>query len=101
MSFKSSIVSLYSDERGELSIKRVCGSICVATLCYIAIITTYNCSECPSMYLVESITVLALGCFGFTSLDKFNWFKNQASNTTQTAPAQPVPDPNATQVTQQ
>ena len=66
------INSMLSDERGSVSSKRVVGFICAITLC----VTMYHNSfseesVAPSTALVDAVALLAFGCLGLTSLDKF------------------------------
>lgn len=66
--------SLLSDERGSVSSKRVVGIMCAIFLC----ITMYKNSfsdenVSPSDTLVQSVALLAFGCLGLTSLDKFTF----------------------------
>jgi len=63
---------LFFDETGKLSMKRVCGLFCTVALC----VTMYHNSfspldQAPSNILVESVALLALGCLGLSSVDKF------------------------------
>jgi hypothetical protein len=70
--------SLFSDERGSISSKRIVGLLCSFILC----ITLYHNSfseknVAPSDILVESVALLAFGCLGLTSLDKFTFNKEK------------------------
>ena len=70
--------SMLSDERGSVSSKRVVGFICAITLC----ITMYHNSfsdesVAPSTALVDAVALLAFGCLGLTSIDKFSFKKNE------------------------
>jgi hypothetical protein len=63
---------LFFDETGKLSMKRVCGLFCTIALC----VTMYHNSfsplnQAPSNILVESVALLAFGCLGLSSVDKF------------------------------
>lgn len=63
---------LFFDETGKLSMKRVCGLFCTVALC----VTMYHNSfspldQAPSNILVESVALLAFGCLGLSSVDKF------------------------------
>lgn len=65
---------MVSDERGSVSSKRVVGFICAITLC----VTMYHNSfseqsVAPSDSLVNAVSLLAFGCLGLTSLDKFTF----------------------------
>jgi hypothetical protein len=66
----------FCDENGNLSMKRLCGLLCVIALC----VTMYHNSfsdehVAPSAILVESVALLAFGCLGLTSAEKI--FKKQ------------------------
>jgi hypothetical protein len=61
----------FTDENGSLSMKRLCGLLCVIALC----VTMYHNSfseehTAPSTILVESVALLAFGCLGLTSAEK-------------------------------
>jgi hypothetical protein len=61
----------FCDENGNLSMKRLCGLLCVIALC----VTMYHNSfseqhVAPSAILVESVALLAFGCLGLTSAEK-------------------------------
>jgi len=61
----------FTDESGSLSMKRLCGLLCVIALC----VTMYHNSfseehTAPSTILVESVALLAFGCLGLTSAEK-------------------------------
>lgn len=61
----------FQEDGGSLSMKRLCGLLCVLALC----ITMYHnqFSEqhfAPSTILVESVALLAFGCLGLTSVEK-------------------------------
>jgi hypothetical protein len=61
----------FNDEKGNLSMKRLCGLLCVIALC----VTMYHNSfseehTAPSVILVESVALLAFGCLGLTSAEK-------------------------------
>lgn len=78
--------SLLSDEKGQASSKRFVGIVCSISLC----ITMYHNSFsdekiAPSVPLVESVALLAFGCLGLSSIDKFTLRK-----TKQDEPQQPI-----------
>ena len=67
----SGVKSLFSDERGAISSKRVVGVVCALFLC----ITLYQNSFseehiAPSVPLVECVAALSAACLGLTSIDK-------------------------------
>jgi len=63
---------LFIDETGKLSMKRVCGLLCTIALCatmYHNQFTEANIA--PSETLVNAVALLAFGCLGLSSVDKF------------------------------
>lgn len=61
----------FTEDNGRLSMKRLCGLLCVLTLC----VTTYHNSfsdehTAPATILVESVALLAFGCLGLTTVEK-------------------------------
>lgn len=61
----------FCEDNGTLSMKRLCGLMCVLALC----VTMYHNSfsdekTAPSPVLVESVALLAFGCLGLTSAEK-------------------------------
>jgi hypothetical protein len=65
------MTQFFKDENGNLSMKRLCGLLCVIALC----VTMYHNSfseehTAPSAILVESVALLAFGCLGLTSAEK-------------------------------
>ena len=61
----------FNDENGNLSMKRLCGLLCVIALC----VTMYHNSfseehTAPSTILVESVALLAFCCLSLTSAEK-------------------------------
>jgi len=61
----------FQEDNGRFSMKRVCGLLCVITLC----VTVYHNSFseehiAPSSILEESVALLAFGCLGLTSVEK-------------------------------
>jgi hypothetical protein len=83
--FLSAIKSLFSDEHGTISMKRLCGLLCTIALC----VTMYHNSftkmdVAPSKELVDAVAMLAFGCLGLSSIDKI-WGKTPKSSPTNTA----------------
>lgn len=75
--FFAAIKSLFSDEHGVISMKRLCGLLCTLALT----ITLYQNSfseqhVAPSRELVDAVALLAFGCLGLSSVDKI-WGKKQ------------------------
>lgn len=61
----------FCEDNGRLSMKRLCGLLCVLSLC----VTMYHNSfstldRAPSAILVESVALLAFGCLGLTTVEK-------------------------------
>lgn len=61
----------FTEDNGRLSMKRLCGLLCVVSLC----VTMYHNSfsdehTAPATILVESVALLAFGCLGLTTLEK-------------------------------
>ena len=72
------MTQFFKDENGNLSMKRLCGLLCVIALC----VTMYHNSfseehTAPSTILVESVALLAFGCLGLTSAEKIFKKKNE------------------------
>jgi len=63
---------LLSDERGVVSSKRLVGIICAMVLCISLYNNAFTSADMqPSDSLVDAVALLAFGCLGLTSLDKF------------------------------
>lgn len=61
----------FTEDNGRLSMKRLCGLLCVISLC----VTMYHNSfsdehTAPATILVESVALLAFGCLGLTTAEK-------------------------------
>lgn len=83
MKFFNWIAGLFKDEKGNPSSKRFVGILCGISLC----ITMYHNSfspldQAPSESLVNAVAMLAFGCLGLASIDKFTAVKKD-SNTTE------------------
>lgn len=66
------IKGIFNDEKGNPSSKRVVGMGCAVALC----LTMYHNSfspegTTPSQHLVDAVALLAFGCLGLASVDKF------------------------------
>lgn len=66
----------FCEENGNLSMKRLCGLLCVITLC----VTMYRNSfspldHAPADSLVYAVASLAFGCLGLTTAEKI-WKKD-------------------------
>ena len=70
----------FTEDNGRLSMKRLCGLLCVCALC----ITMYHNSfspadQAPSPVLVNAVALLAFGCLGLSSFDKFTAMKKDVA----------------------
>ena len=82
---KKALASLFSDEHGNISMKRLCGLLCTIALC----VTMYHNSfspeeQAPSPVLVDSVALLAFGCLGLSSIDKI-WGKKSKTTENENA----------------
>lgn len=82
-SFRDWVKGLFSDEKGTASSKRFVGVVCAITLC----VTLYHNSfsdqnVAPADGLIDAVALLAFGCLGLTSIDKFVANKNNNNNNT-------------------
>ncbi len=77
------IGGLFKDEKGTPSSKRVMGIVCTLTLC-VTMYTNQFTEEhyAPSDTLVNSVALLAFGCLGLSSVDKFSKQKNEVNGAT-------------------
>jgi hypothetical protein len=67
----SFLKSLFSDERGEISSKRLVGVICAIFLCVTLYQNSFSDEHiAPSVPLVQVVGALAFGCLGLTSVEK-------------------------------
>jgi uncharacterized membrane protein YeiH len=69
---------MLTDEHGIVSTKRISGLICTLGLVLALVINTFTHGDIkPSDALVDAVALLAFGCLGLTSIDKFtkNKFK--------------------------
>jgi hypothetical protein len=83
--FLSAIKSLFSDEHGTISMKRLCGLLCTIALCVTMYQNSFTKMEvAPSKDLVDAVAMLAFGCLGLSSIDKI-WGKTPKSAPTNTA----------------
>ncbi len=75
--FLNFIKQMFSDERDRVSSKRAMGVICTLTLCATLYHNSFTTTEfAPAESLVDSVALLAFGCLGLTSIDKFISAKN-------------------------
>jgi hypothetical protein len=86
----NSIRSLFSDEHGNVSMKRLCGLFCTVTLCATLYQNSFTEEHiAPSTPLVDAVAMLAFGCLGLSSVDKI-WGKKPTNtdDTTTTPPTE-------------
>jgi hypothetical protein len=68
---KKAIAGLFSDDRGNVSMKRLCGLLCTIALCVTMYHNSFSPAEQePSTVLVDAVALLAFGCLGLSSIDK-------------------------------
>ena len=70
---------LIADERGNLSSKRVLGLMAGLTVCGAIWV-----SASPSEHLIDAVTLLAFGCLGLTTIDKFSFRKDPETKNEET-----------------
>ena len=69
--FLAAIKSLFSDEHGNVSMKRLCGLLCTIALCTTLYQNSFSEAHIqPSTPLVDAVALLAFGCLGLSSIDK-------------------------------
>jgi hypothetical protein len=72
ISLKEWVTGLFSDEKGTASSKRFVGIICALTLCATLYHNSFSTTDvAPADGLIDSVALLAFGCLGLTSIDKF------------------------------
>jgi hypothetical protein len=71
MKFLNFIGGLFKDEKGSVSMKRLCGLVCTVTLCATLYANSFTEAHfAPSVPLVDAVALLAFGCLGLTSVEK-------------------------------
>jgi len=76
--FLNNIRSLFADENGNVSMKRLCGLLCTIALC--ATLYSNSFTEAhfvPAPTLVDAVAMLAFGCLSLSSVDKIWGKKNE------------------------
>lgn len=77
------ISGLFKDETGSPSSKRFVGIVCALTLCVTMYVNSYTNGDIkPADSLVNAVALLAFGCLGLSSVDKFTKMKKDISNST-------------------
>jgi hypothetical protein len=87
MKFLSSIYDgikgLFTDEHGVVSSKRFVGILCATTLCVTMYHNSFSTVDvAPAPYLVDAVALLAFGCLGLSSVDKFTATKKKVKEAT-------------------
>ena len=67
---KQFILSLFADENGVISMKRLCGLLCTVALCTTMYLDSFTAATAPSTALVDAVALLAFGCLGLSTADK-------------------------------
>lgn len=74
------IANLFKDEKGSVSMKRLCGLLCTITLCATLYANSFTEAHfAPSTPLVDAVALLAFGCLGLTSIEKVMKKKEDSS----------------------
>lgn len=69
---------LFNDEKGNPSSKRIVGMGCAVALCITMYHNSFSSVEvAPAEYLVDAVALLAFGCLGLASVDKFTARKHK------------------------
>lgn len=77
------ISGLFKDETGSPSSKRFVGIMCALALCVTMYHNSFSTEDvAPSPVLVNSVALLAFGCLGLSSVDKFTATKDKVSKGT-------------------
>lgn len=71
---------LFSAPTGNISSKRVMGVLCIICLCICLFISTFSVYQ-PSTAIVESLTIISIGCLGLTSIDIASYTRKRKTNT--------------------
>jgi hypothetical protein len=80
MKFVNFIGGLFKDEKGNVSMKRLCGLVCTLTLCATLYANSFTESHfAPSTPLVDAVALLAFGTLGLTSIEKVMKKKEDSS----------------------
>jgi uncharacterized BrkB/YihY/UPF0761 family membrane protein len=90
---------LSSDENGSPSSKRIIGILSSLALIFVLIYSSLHETKPVNDTIVNAVALLAFGCLGLTSVDKFTALKKQikegiSNNTTTEASETPVENTN-------
>jgi hypothetical protein len=79
--FYSWIGGLFKDESGTPSSKRFVGIMCAIALCATMYHNSFSTVDvAPAAYLVDAVALLAFGCLGLSSVDKFTATKKKVKD---------------------
>lgn len=82
--FYTWIGGLFKDESGSPSSKRFVGIMCAIALCATMYHNSFSTVDvAPAPYLVQAVALLAFGCLGLSSADKFIATKKQIKDATE------------------
>ena len=82
--FYTWIGGLFKDEKGSPSSKRFVGIMCAIALCTTMYHNSFSTVDvAPAPYLVQAVALLAFGCLGLSSADKFIATKKQIKDATE------------------
>jgi len=74
---------LFKDESGTPSSKRFVGIMCAVALCVTMYHNSFSTVDvAPAPYLVDAVALLAFGCLGLSSVDKFTAAKKDVKKAT-------------------
>ena len=77
------ITGLLKDEKGTPSSKRFIGILCTITLCITMFANSFSPEDVkPADSLVNAVALLAFGCLGLSSVDKFTKMKSDMNDAT-------------------
>jgi cobalamin biosynthesis protein CobD/CbiB len=66
------VAGIFKDETGNPSSKRIVGVMCALALCLTMYHNSFSTVDvAPAPYLVDAVALLAFGCLGLSSVDKF------------------------------
>ena len=72
------VKGLFNDEKGNPSSKRIVGMGCAVALCITMYHNSFSTTDvAPAEYLVDAVALLAFGCLGLASFDKFTARRSQ------------------------
>ena len=87
---------IFTDEKGVPSSKRLVGVLCATTLCVTMYHNSFSTLDiAPAPYLVDAVALLAFGCLGLSSVDKFVAAKDSIKSATKSDAPLPTPTQSA------